>query len=115
MAALHTPGPFAVEAPIDGSLMIVEAGKPVHKWRPVAILPLADEKGAIPNDQVLANALLFAAGPELYATLEYLLPHLAELDRAERHRNRDNPTAVLHAQVCINNVQNALAKARGGL
>ncbi len=65
------------------------------------------------NDHAPANAALIAAAPELYATLEYLLPHLAELDRAERHRNRNNPTAVLHAQVCINNVQNALGKARG--
>ena len=60
-----------------------------------------------------ANARLIAAAPELYATLEYLLPHLAELDRAERHHNRNNPTATLHAQVCINNVLTAIAKARG--
>jgi len=71
MAAEHTPGPFAIEAPIDGSLMIVEAGKPVHEWRPVAVLPLADERGAIPNSQVLANAHLFAEAPALLAQLKF--------------------------------------------
>lgn len=71
MVAQHTPGPFAIEDPIEGSLMIVEAGKPVHQWRPVAILPLADEKGAIPDSQVLANAHLFAEAPALLAQLKF--------------------------------------------
>jgi len=53
------------------------------------------------------------AAPEMVATLEFILPYLRELDRAEKHRNRRNPTHTPNAEICINNVRNVLAKARG--
>ena len=56
---------------------------------------------------------LLEAAPDMLEALEYILPYLRELDRAERHRNRNNPTGTPNAQICINTVRNAIAKATG--
>lgn len=50
---------------------------------------------------------------ELKAAIRYVLPHLVELDRAERDRNRGNPTATPNAQICINNLRDTLARVGG--
>jgi hypothetical protein len=49
---------------------------------------------------------------DLIGALEYILPHLRELARIEAHANKGNPTHGHHAQICINNVRNALLAAQ---
>lgn len=103
----HTSGPWmAIAARPDHQAFIIMAkdGKTVAE-----ILP--GHKRSV--DEKEANAAILAAAPDMLATLDYILPYLRELDRAEKHRNRDNPTGGHNAEVCINNVLNAIAKATG--
>lgn len=76
----HTPGPWAVEEPMDFELSIVEAGKPPHEWRFIAACPLDDDdvETGFPREEAEANARLIAAAPLL---LEALLGVVAVADR----------------------------------
>ena len=92
-----TPGPWSVEQPMDFELAIVEAGKPAHEWRFIATCMFPDENGDIPKKEVIANAHLIAAAPDLYAWLERCL---AMVDHGAGPPNWDG-------------IRTALAKARG--
>jgi len=58
----------------------------------------------------MENAILAAKIDQLVDCLNYIAPYLREIARSERHRNCDNPGATLHADICLNNIRNVLAK-----
>ncbi len=67
----YTSGPWDVETPMgDESPWIVQAGKPTHEWRCIAMLDGDD----IPMLEMEANCRLIAAAPDLLVALEGLLP-----------------------------------------
>ena len=72
MGAQHTPGPWAVQEPMDHELWIVEDGKEAYEWRVIAGLPWPSEKGDIARKQVEANARLIAASPDMLEALEQI-------------------------------------------
>ena len=66
----HTPGPWAVEDPMEWELSIVEAGKPTHEWQFIATVTLPDEDGGAFSREVCeANARLIAAAPRILDAL----------------------------------------------
>jgi len=84
--SLHTPGPWAVENPMDFELSIVEANKPTHEWKFIASIPTSPEFD-FPRSTAEANARLIAAAPDLLALClemrQWLLPELTkEPDRS---------------------------------
>jgi hypothetical protein len=70
----HTPGPWTVEDPMGPkSLWIVEAGKPTHEWRCIAMVFSDDPKDPNPilSDEQQANARLIALAPQLWQYVAY--------------------------------------------
>lgn len=104
----HTPGPFAVESPMDDSLWIVEAGKQAYEWRVIASLPFPDERGDILRTQVIANARPFAASDVMLAALRGLEGILAT---AESNASGNPEWEYVSAR--INAARAAIAAATG--
>ncbi|WP_159975812.1 hypothetical protein [Novosphingobium sp. 18052] len=108
MGVTHTPGPFAVEEPLDGELWIVEAGKDAWDWRVVASLPFPSSTGDISRAQVKANAALFSGAPEMLTALEGLSGILAT---AESNASGNPEWEFVSGK--INAARTAIARAKG--
>ncbi len=68
MSASHTPGPWAVENPMEHELSIVEADKPTYEWKFIATVPYGGRNdGDFSRPTADANARLIAAAPDLLA------------------------------------------------
>lgn len=104
-----TPGPFAIESPMNDGLWIVEAGKEAYEWRVIAALPFPSEKGDIPRKQVVANANLFAASKDM---LNALLGLHYVLATAESNASGNPEWPAVSAK--IDAARAAIAKATGG-
>lgn len=104
----HTPGPFEVQDPMGNSLWIMEAGKEVHEWCPLAVLYFPEQRGDIPRKQVIANADLFAASSDMLAALTGLEGILAT---AESNASGNPEWESVSAK--INAARAAIAKATG--
>lgn len=69
-APKFTPGPWTIEEPMGAdNPWIVEAGKAVHEWRCLAIVPCDADDDEVPRLEAEANARLIAAAPDLYRLL----------------------------------------------
>jgi len=107
MSAQHTPGPWAVEEPMDHELWIVEDGKEAYEWRVIAGCPWPDEPRDIPRKQVEANARLIAAAPDLLAALEKAAPFIGWAS------TRGQILAGVDADELCDVIDAAIAKATG--
>lgn len=103
----HTPGPWAVEDPMDGELSIVEANKLTHEWKFIATIYLREgrDPDEFPHHVSEANARLIAAAPDLLEVLRKVRnqiddPHMGSVD----HRS---DVALVSA------IRIAVAKAEG--
>ncbi|MGW8203010.1 hypothetical protein ACWGM0_10740 [Sphingomonas bisphenolicum] len=90
------------------SLWIVEAGKEVHEWRPLAVLHFPEQRGDIARKQVIANADLFAASFDMLKALIGLEGILAT---AESNASGNPEWEAVSANV--NAARAAIAKATG--
>lgn len=70
--SVHTPGPWAVENPMEFELSIVQANLPTYEWKFIAsvALPNGDPR-EFGKDVAEANARLIAAAPELLQALKH--------------------------------------------
>lgn len=66
-SSAHTPGPWCVEDPMGPeSLWIVQEDKETYEWFPIAVCNMPDEEDHnFTGSEVVANARLIAAAPEL--------------------------------------------------
>lgn len=102
MTTTHTPGPWAIEyVEREGNFdtdKYFEVAGPGHDY--VAHVWTAED------------ARLIAAAPTMLETMEYVLPWLTELSRQWEHTVSHKRSSTNGAQVVINNLKNAIAKAR---
>ena len=119
MATNFTPGPWAVEDPMDFELTIVEAHKPTHEWRFIANCSLPD-----PDDysepqfgrmEVEANARLIGAAPDLYAALGDAYRFITQPLRMSKSSSgvKSATYSVENFNALTAKLRAALAKARG--
>lgn len=74
MTERFTKGPWTVEEPMDNTLSIVQAGKEAHEWWFIANCSMPDEEDHLfTGSEVIANAKLIAAAPDLLAALRGVL------------------------------------------